>query len=51
MKTNFQFKPLTLEFNFALKIHDLRHSHASYLISKGANIKLIADRLGHSKHQ
>lgn len=30
-------------------VHDLRHSHASYLLSKGANIKLIADRLGHSK--
>jgi integrase len=30
-----------------IKIHDLRHSHASYLINKNANIVLIAERLGH----
>jgi integrase len=32
-----------------IRVHDLRHSHASYLISRGANIKLIAKRLGHTK--
>ncbi len=32
-----------------IRVHDLRHSHASYLISKGANIKLISKRLGHAK--
>lgn len=32
-----------------IRVHDLRHSHASYLISKGANIKLISKRLGHTK--
>lgn len=31
-----------------IRIHDLRHSHASLLISKGATIVLIAKRLGHS---
>lgn len=31
-----------------IRIHDLRHSHASYLISKGLNIVAISQRLGHS---
>lgn len=32
----------------AFRIHDLRHSHASYLIEKGVNIYKISQRLGHS---
>lgn len=32
-----------------IHVHGLRHSHASYLISKGVNIVLISKRLGHSK--
>ena len=31
-----------------IRIHDLRHSHASLLINKGANVLLVAQRLGHS---
>ncbi|MDR3292580.1 MAG: site-specific integrase [Clostridiales bacterium] len=31
-----------------IRIHDFRHSHVSLLLSKGQDIKLIADRLGHS---
>ena len=31
-----------------IRIHDLRHSHVSLLISRGATIVLIAKRLGHS---
>lgn len=35
-----------------IRIHDLRHSHASLLISKlGAQSNLVADRLGHEKIQ
>lgn len=34
-----------------IRIHDLRHSHASMLISTGADPKLVADRLGHNKIQ
>ena len=35
-----------------IRIHDLRHSHASLLISKlGVQPKLVADRLGHEKIQ
>lgn len=32
-----------------LHVHGLRHSHASYLIHRGANIALISKRLGHEK--
>ena len=31
-----------------IRIHDLRHSHASFLILKGANIIAVSKRLGHS---
>ena len=30
-----------------IRIHDLRHSHASLLISKGQDIVTVAHRLGH----
>ena len=33
-----------------IRLHDIRHSHASLLISKlGASPQLVADRLGHEK--
>ena len=31
-----------------IRIHDLRHSHASYLINNGCSIRLVSERLGHS---
>ena len=31
-----------------IRFHDLRHSHASYLIQEGVPIKTISDQLGHS---
>ena len=31
-----------------LRVHDLRHSHASFLINNGVDILLISKRLGHS---
>ena len=34
-----------------IRIHDLRHSHASLLISMGENPLLIKERLGHEKIQ
>lgn len=34
-----------------IKIHSLRHSHASLLISMGENPLLIKERLGHEKIQ
>lgn len=30
-----------------IRIHDFRHSHASYLINKGIGISVVAARLGH----
>ena len=30
-----------------IRVHDLRHSHVSILISRGINIGVIAKRLGH----
>lgn len=34
-----------------IRIHDLRHSHASYLLSNGINIVILSRRLGHEKVQ
>ena len=34
-----------------IRVHDLRHSHASLLIEMGCQPLLIADRLGHEKIQ
>ncbi|CAM3603208.1 site-specific integrase [Erysipelothrix urinaevulpis] len=31
-----------------IRLHDLRHSHASLLINKGANIVAVSKRLGHA---
>lgn len=31
-----------------IRVHDLRHSHATNLINKGANIVAVSKRLGHS---
>lgn len=31
-----------------IRVHDFRHSHASYLISEGVNIVNVSRRLGHS---
>lgn len=31
-----------------IRIHDLRHSHASWLISQGVNIVAVSKRLGHA---
>lgn len=32
-----------------ITFHDLRHTHATLLLKKGENIKVISERLGHSK--
>ena len=42
------FKEKCLEADVKkIRIHDFRHSHASYLISNGASIVAVAKRLGH----
>ena len=35
-------------YSAPLRFHDLRHTHASWLIAKGAHAKAIQERLGHS---
>ena len=34
-----------------IRMHDFRHSHASYLISKGVNMYTVSRRLGHASIQ
>ena len=31
-----------------IRFHDLRHTHATLLLAKGINVKVISERLGHS---
>jgi integrase len=31
-----------------IRVHDLRHSHATLLLASGANAKTVSSRLGHS---
>ena len=32
-----------------LRLHDLRHTHASLMLSKGIHLKVVSERLGHSR--
>ena len=32
----------------AVRFHDLRHTHATWLLEKGVHPKVVAERLGHS---
>jgi len=41
-------KALEASGSSKITIHDLRHSHASYLIGNGANVVAVSKRLGHS---
>ena len=34
-----------------MRMHDLRHAHASWLLTGGADLKTVMDRLGHSQIQ
>ncbi len=44
------FKILTEEADLPhIRFHDLRHTHAALMIFQNEPMKLIADRLGHSK--
>jgi integrase len=29
-----------------IRLHDLRHSHATHLLAAGANVKMVSDRMG-----
>ena len=44
-----EWKKIIKRYNLPdLNFHGLRHSHASFLISKGANYKTIQEQLGHT---
>lgn len=46
---NRSFKPLVKAADLPpLRFHDLRHCHATLLLSQGVNIKVVAERLGHA---
>jgi integrase len=46
--TNKYFKPATAELPPTYRLYDLRHTHATMLLSEGVNPKVVAERLGHS---
>ena len=31
-----------------IRLHDLRHAHATFLIKEGLSIKMVSERLGHA---
>lgn len=39
------------ELGFNVRMHDLRHANASWLLAGGADLKAVMDRLGHSQIQ
>lgn len=39
------------ELGFHVRMHDLRHAHASWLLAGGADLKTVMDRLGHNQIQ
>ena len=46
---NHKFKQVLQDNNLpSIRFHDLRHSHASLLLSQGVQAKVISERLGHS---
>lgn len=46
---NHKFKQILEDNNLpSIRFHDLRHSHASLLLSQGVQAKVISERLGHS---
>ena len=39
------------DLGFPVRMHDLRHAHASWLLAGGADLKTVMDRMGHSQIQ
>lgn len=49
---NHKFKQILKDNNLpSIRFHDLRHSHASLLLSQGVQAKVISERLGHKQYQ
>lgn len=48
-QTTKRFLKLSREGGFTrIRLHDLRHTHASHLLQAGGNIKAVQERLGHA---
>ncbi len=41
----------TSGIDFGVRIHDLRHAHASWLLAGGSDLKSVMDRMGHTQIQ
>jgi integrase len=39
------------QIDFGVRMHDLRHAHASWLLAGGADLKGVMDRMGHAQIQ
>jgi integrase len=37
--------------DFAVRMHDLRHAHASWLLAEGSDLKSVMERMGHAQIQ
>lgn len=37
--------------DFPVRVHDLRHAHASWLLSGGSDLKSVMERMGHAQIQ
>ncbi|HEY2882267.1 MAG TPA: site-specific integrase, partial [Pirellulales bacterium] len=44
-----EYKPLLKAAGLpAIRFHDLRHTHATIMLSSGENVKVVSERMGHS---
>jgi len=37
--------------DFAVRVHDLRHAHASWLLAEGSDLRSVMERMGHAQIQ
>jgi integrase len=43
--------PAKANLGYHVRMHDLRHTHASWLLAGGADLKTVMERMGHSQIQ